>query len=448
MASPSWVVQPTANPSGANQVFNDISCVTSTQCVAVGSQLAGSLILIELWNGVAWTAMATSLPSQATAAQLLSVSCTSNTLCLAVGNATRSGSGQSALIEIWDGALWSEQSGATSATTIATLDGISCIATSQCVAVGHSVAPTMPIIERWDGSAWSIEPSPSLSPAAAELTDVSCVATNFCIGVGFANTAGVQRSLVERWNGSAWILANVPAAQNVGMRTVSCVTRLFCIAIDGLSSVRWDGTAWTSVTVPANLVGLRSISCIEIDRCAAAGTLNSGALHTLIASYAVGAFVQVASPDGAAVDNSLQSVDCAPDGTCVAVGTMTPFVGPVVPLALQGSIGVPQQRIVSVSWSAPQDARVQQVATYLGVTPTALHKVAVYMMAFLIALIPSGMTPVGVDQTGTATTYAVTWSATEFEILDVVKAKFSLNDADATRLAVYLLHFLIGLAGH
>src|SRR5256885_15905974 len=62
-SAPAWTVQPTANKaSGSGGHLNDVSCVSATFCVAVGTMSYFGLpgptdqSLVEMWNGSAWRA--------------------------------------------------------------------------------------------------------------------------------------------------------------------------------------------------------------------------------------------------------------------------------------------------------------------------------------------------------------------------------------------------------
>ena len=106
------------------------------------------------------------------------------------------------------------------------------------------------------------------------------------------------------------------------------------------------------------------------------------------------------------------------------------------------------QRFVSVSWTASEDARLQQIATYLGTNPAQVQKTAVYLLGFLIGFLSPNPLPQALPAAGVATIYTSAWDPSEQSVIDNVDTKFVLNDADSTRFSVNLLSFLLGLQGH
>ena len=67
--------------------LNSVSCTSATNCVAVGDYMdqadTSDTTLAEQWNGTSWTVLTT--PSPVTFSALVSVSCPSATHCVAVG---------------------------------------------------------------------------------------------------------------------------------------------------------------------------------------------------------------------------------------------------------------------------------------------------------------------------------------------------------------------------
>jgi hypothetical protein len=106
-------------------------------------------------------------------------------------------------------------------------------------------------------------------------------------------------------------------------------------------------------------------------------------------------------------------------------------------------------RIVSVSWSASEATRLGRMAPSLGVASAAdVQKRCTYIISYILGFVSPSPTPVTLDPPGTAVTYTDTWTPDEFGVLDRVKAKFVLNDADAERFATKLVDYLLALGGH
>jgi hypothetical protein len=79
-----------ANPEGES-ALNSVACVSSTECLSVGQEvywtkgLLESQPLLEGWNGTSWIQFENTVPSPANDPFLNDVSCPSSTLCVAVG---------------------------------------------------------------------------------------------------------------------------------------------------------------------------------------------------------------------------------------------------------------------------------------------------------------------------------------------------------------------------
>ena len=111
-AAPStWSVTPSPNgnetipfESSTNALLG-VSCITLSDCIAVGYNEADSDALIETWNGATWS-IETSPPANG---YLQAISYTGPTFCVAVGyqEAADSNDYYNTLIESWDGSGWS-----------------------------------------------------------------------------------------------------------------------------------------------------------------------------------------------------------------------------------------------------------------------------------------------------------------------------------------------------
>ena len=106
---------PDPGPSGDIVELNSVSCISATNCMAVGDDqnAAGTAdtTLAAQWNGTTWTSVTT--PSPATFSALFSVSCTSATFCSAVGASSPTATGAvSPVAETWNGSTWSLQTAA------------------------------------------------------------------------------------------------------------------------------------------------------------------------------------------------------------------------------------------------------------------------------------------------------------------------------------------------
>ena len=148
-----------------------MSCSSPTICFAVGvdSEPVGSFsTLVERWNGSRWSRVASPSGDSFNA-----VSCASPTSCAAVGTFSTAGNNgplQNPMAEQWNGTTWSEVASPKPAGTYGPFNGVSCTSPTSCFAVGYAqlllpgpydaFGPSHTLIEQWNGSSWAIVPSP------------------------------------------------------------------------------------------------------------------------------------------------------------------------------------------------------------------------------------------------------------------------------------------------
>jgi hypothetical protein len=253
--------------------------------------------LIEAWDGSAWSVLPIPIVT-ATYSDLIHVSCTSASACVAVGTST-TGNTTTGLAERWDGTAWSLMPGPNPAPPgiLTVLGGVSCVSATSCVAVGyHGAGPNhraMTLIERWDGATWSIVPTPNryVGPNADNsFRGVSCASANDCFAVGSSGNGGPEVTLVEQWNGSSWVIVPSPNHNDNSnwLLGVSCPTTTACYAVGdaydnaGISHPvmeSWNGASWARVPSPrlseraSTIIG---VSCADSIHCMAVGDEEAG----------------------------------------------------------------------------------------------------------------------------------------------------------------------------
>jgi hypothetical protein len=316
-----WSLQPTpALPGGNGGGFFDATCVTTSDCWAVGAVLGaagggsptGSLA--EHWDGTRWSIVPSPTPSGAVGAILQSVTCTTRSNCWAVGFGTDdTGAALHALVERWNGASWSIVGAAATGQAFDQLDSVTCATTTDCWAVGAAGAvqqnpnflPIFPaaasdqgLIERWNGAAWSVVPSvSSASPDGGYLSSVTCPTAAECWASGSVTTAAgtAGSTLLERWDGSVWTRVTTPDADPSGgniLGAVACTGPSRCWAAGSSGSFgggggsgfqpgafveQWTGGSWSiapSPTVGA-LAFLDSLTCARALTCWAVGSAST-----------------------------------------------------------------------------------------------------------------------------------------------------------------------------
>jgi hypothetical protein len=244
--------------------------------------LAAGVALPAIAATSGWTTQPVPSPSSVT--QLEGVSCGAAGDCLAIGISAPSGS----IALHLHGGRWTQVALAKPAKRWE-LASVSCASRSACMAVGlFSTAakghPGYPLAERWNGLRWSVTSAPRVG---GELDSVSCVTADDCVAVG-QRTRG-SASLIARWDGQGWSLAE-PAAPTAGrpLAAVSCTAAQTCMAVGQLGveareapfAERLDSSGWHIEQVPvpssiataaSSVASFEAVSCAGPSFCAAVG---------------------------------------------------------------------------------------------------------------------------------------------------------------------------------
>ncbi len=302
-------------------------------------------MLIEKWNGTAWSVVLAGSPPGAEFSGLSGIACRDSTTCFAVGSAF-DGTVFSPLAMRWNGTGWSRvpspnPAGGTSGTFV----DIACSRLSACFVVGSYISNTShasePLVEQWNGTAWSVVASPK--PPGTDrsmLKGVSCGTGTSCFAVGRSEIgSGGEgwRTLIEHWNGATWTIVpspNVAGHDLNDLAGVSCWSASRCIAVGhsvvdvaqpGSSKAlveRWDGTTWSIFPAAdpggTTSLGLAAVSCPETGFCIAVGDYaRDGRDLTLIEQWN-GTSWSVVYKGGSS--SRLRHVSCASPESCFAVG--------------------------------------------------------------------------------------------------------------------------------
>lgn len=299
-----WSAVETPAPEGAIQSdLAALTCTSATHCVAVGdyadSEEETTLALAMGWDGTEWDTAELPRPAGALSTTLAELTCPLSTSCIAVGSYLDSAEVRKPLAISWNGLEWTLLSvPVPSGAGLSDLEGISCTATNDCVAVGsfvNSSEVTKTLAVSWNGSAWSVNSTPE--PAGSELNqlyDVSCRPTDACTAVGtYFNASGEQKTLALRRNTSkVWSVQSTPdqaGALSNRLTAVSCPTNTACTATgiveqgskDLPLTLSWNGTSWSQQAIDSEALGassvkLASLSCISATNCKAVGAVAYG----------------------------------------------------------------------------------------------------------------------------------------------------------------------------
>lgn len=290
LQSGTWTAMSPPAPKTNNILVytNGESCATSSACVWVGKHYNPGkppAQIAEWWNGTVWKIVSASGPTGSTASRLIDVSCPAASFCMAVGDA-KIGSHAQATVYTWvNHTAWKQISvPAPAGARSATLDGVSCAAATDCMAVGDYVnasGTTLPYAVGWHTGTWQ---PPSSMPGVGGLSNdqlkgVSCPSATECLAVGIAGTT-VQHAFAEELATGSWsVVLTGPAA--TGLYGASCPTTSMC-AVGGFSGgaplvESWNGSSFSDLGVtrtgsPTPNDVIMHVSCPTTTKCEAVGT--------------------------------------------------------------------------------------------------------------------------------------------------------------------------------
>jgi hypothetical protein len=343
----------------ANNVLIAASCKHAGDCIAVGGNGNGGgghgSPLASLWNGSAWKATTVHLPSGATAAFLQSVSCETDG-CIAVGYYRKSNH-DFPLSMFWTGSSWTLGAHQPALPSGGANDfplAVSCAGTvKSCVAVGQYLptsnsSGSVAFAEFWNGSSWKVSKPPTPATPWSTLNAVSCVSATYCLAGGTYEGSTSDPALADLWTGSSWHQVPVaqPGALIADIEALSCSSTANCTAVGALFQMQGNNTlttqpfaevrtaaGWslTSMPWPSGQQGLLDgVSCVSATYCLADGgvgpynsTDNQG--HAASAVWNGSAWtVKVVTPP--AGQGSVFAGDtCLAPANCIGVGTVGKF---------------------------------------------------------------------------------------------------------------------------
>ena len=267
-------------------------------------------VLVEHWDGSAWSIVKAPDLSPSAENRLLDVAVAGPNDAWAVGFGSQ-GNLAVPLIERWDGSSWRIVSNpdVTGPNGGAVLNAVAVAGPEDVWAVGDAGGGTL--IEHWNGKSWQVVSSPSVgsfpdessvlrSVAALSADDVWAVGNHFSSGGPSSSGGSVSvvpvSTLVEHWDGTSWTIvdsADVPDQSNY-LTSVAAAGPDDVWAVGGhrpTGDVRgsetatliehWDGSSWRIVPSPdqaqrAELLGVAALSSGEVWMVGAAAASQTG----------------------------------------------------------------------------------------------------------------------------------------------------------------------------
>ena len=155
----------------------------------------------------------------------------------------------------WNGAAWTPvtPSGVMLGQKLYAVDIVSA---TESWAVGNGTTAAGAAMLKWDGTLWTSVPSGT--PAGTSLYGINMLSSTDGWAVGCTDpTSGCQNPIIVRWNGLAWSAVTPPSGIH-GLRDVFMLSPTngwavgYAPATAGQATIiHWDGSQWTSVPGPS-----------------------------------------------------------------------------------------------------------------------------------------------------------------------------------------------------
>jgi succinyldiaminopimelate transaminase len=350
-----WTVV-AAPPTGQNATLTGVATVSDSDAWAVGFTGGhaftniGAKVLIDNWNGTAWTQVATPATPQNTAL-LNAVSTSGASDAWAVGRTQNNKSNFAGLALHWNGTAWSVSPSFTGALGVTVSTGVADISPTDAYAVGNNFTIPRGHLAHWDGTTWSsvTVPVPPDAPTNTTLDAISADGPNDAWAVGtFLNSAtGQFNNFTIHFNGTAWAVVPMPVSGTFSGIKANSPTDVWAVGTQGAGSngsatliAHFNGTAWSAVPSPtlgqrASLTGVTTSNAANnvwaVGSFTPAGSISQ---QTLTLNWNGTAWSVVASPNPASTDG-VGAVATNPGAAIVwAVGESGP-AGSFNPLVLQ-----------------------------------------------------------------------------------------------------------------
>lgn len=340
------------SPNQGTAVLNNlggVACPATNLCFAAGyyanSGGYDQPLLME-YNGISWSLQTAPTVSTTETVYLVTIGCSSTTLCVAGGEYKDSSGIYQTFAEAWNGSAWSDATlPASQGTSNNYIEGSTgCIPGGSCMIFGMYYNGTVYLAmeDTWNGTSWSSTSMPDEGSYTNYLYGGgACYSSSFCMAVGYyyANSAGtVVDALAETWNGTAWSVA-LPVVYGTSYNLfygVSCASATMCMAVGEYYtgsvyqplSETWNGSTWSDSVLPvsASSTGswLLAVSCITTTACEGVGQYkdSGGVLQGLSETWNGTAWSDSPLPPdaGSAVENYLSGIYCFSTERCWAAG--------------------------------------------------------------------------------------------------------------------------------
>jgi hypothetical protein len=367
-AAGGWTVA-TAPPTAQNATLTGVSAVSDSDAWAVGYHSGtaftnvGAQVLIDRWNGTAWSAASTPATPGNTAL-LLAASASSASDAWAVGRTQVNKSDFEGLALHWNGTAWSVSPGFSSVLSPfagASAQGVADVSPADAYAIGDSADTATGSLVHWNGTAWSSVtlPLPADATSNTTLNAISAQGRDdvWIVGTFLDSATEQNETFSEHFNGRAWSVVAMPPVTSSNINAffvfngikANSPADVWAVGESGVTDVpdsqvnlieHFNGTAWSIVPSPSPgsinvLTGVATSSAAN--SIWAAGTFTPAASstpHTQTLNWNGTAWSVVHSPNPSASDG-LAAIAAKPGAAIVwAVGESGP-AGSFNPLVLR-----------------------------------------------------------------------------------------------------------------
>jgi hypothetical protein len=263
-------------PAGSGDAsLGDVSCVNATHCVMIGSATpsAGLRVVIDTWNGVKWTMQASAPPKGMAEVMFNGLSCVSATFCVAGGVSLSSSIVFAPLLASWNGkTVTMAKAPVLKGASTPEITDVSCVSATSCAATGLSMSSSSfyGFTDVLTGKTWKAAaiawPKGS---ASSDLLAVSCTSPRSCVaagqdGITNTNTANDGDAAAVAYDGKTWTVQKSVPGPGKGYASVFggiyCVTATDCV-VSGLTGKTsgsagtpingvWNGKSWKLFRLP------------------------------------------------------------------------------------------------------------------------------------------------------------------------------------------------------
>jgi hypothetical protein len=368
LAATGWTIV-TAPPTGVNASFTGVSSTSDSGAWAVGSENAelngvGAKVLIDHWNGTAWSQVATPATPGNTAS-LAGVSASSTTDAWAIGRTQVNREDFAPLALHWNGTAWSVSPSAATALAGQIGAGVADISPADAYAIGGGLgSASTGLVAQWNGTTWTrlTVPQPSTDGLASNLDAIAADGPDNVWIVGtytdeISSAFFQTETYALHWNGTAWSVVSMPLVGSSNVNAffhlnalqVNSPTDVWAVGDQGIAGTttgstlieHWNGTAWSVVPSPspgsgADLTGVTTSNAADDvwavgDATPAGGTVA----QTLTLNWNGTSWVTVPSADAATGASVLTGVATTPGAAIVQAVGLSGSSGAENPLAEQ-----------------------------------------------------------------------------------------------------------------